>query len=346
MKKYMFHPPVFLSVIALMVLLADPKTAIDGASLGLNVCIQSVIPALFPFFVLSAMLTNILSQERSSILLPLGRLCAIPQRMEGIFLMGLLCGYPVGAQNVYSAYAAHKLDLNTAKRLLGFCSNAGPSFIFGVTSVLFTERYIPWILWGVQIISAIMVGILLPGKTQQIATSSIAKRTTFPEALSQSVRALANVCGWVILFRTATEILNRKLLSSIPEVVTVIITGLLELTNGCIALQQLPDEGLRFVLCCMFLSTGGFCVLMQTMSVTQELGIRSYINGKILQSSLCILLATLIWIVLFPEESTPLSIKGMFAFASTLFCILTIIHFRKKEVAFSENNLYNEENAA
>ena len=230
--------------------------------------------------------------------------------------------------------------------MLGFCSNSGPSFIFGATSLLFDKWYIPWILWGIQLFTAISVGILLPGRKTQTTVPFVRNRITLSEALFQSTRALANVCGWVILFRTGIEIVSSNFYHMIPDALTVTITGLLELTNGCIALHQIPEEGLRFVICCSLLSAGGLCVLMQTKTVTRELGITTYIKGKMLQTIISFFCASLLRMVLFPSEANHTFLNGITIASAIMFCLILFFLYRKKAVAFSEKFLYNRENAA
>ena len=108
------------------------------------------------------------------------------------------------------------------------------------------------------------------------------------------------------------------------------LSGLLELTNGCILLNSVPEESTRFLLCTAFLSFGGVCVLMQTVSVVKELGIRFYLMGKIFQCVISVLIAYMIQPFLFPNETDQLlrfPHAGMLFF---LFFLLFITLSRKK----------------
>ena len=68
----------------------------------------------------------------------------------------------------------------------------------------------------------------------------------------------------------------------------VLITGLLELSNGCIQLTALSCEGLRFIIASVFLSLGGICVALQTASVTEDIPKDLYFPGKLLQCCFCV----------------------------------------------------------
>ena len=89
--------------IGLLVLILDAKTALQGARQGVELCLKTVIPSLFPFFVLSILLTSSLLGSRIPLLRPLGRLCGVPKGAESLLIPAFLGGYPVGAQSVPEA---------------------------------------------------------------------------------------------------------------------------------------------------------------------------------------------------------------------------------------------------
>lgn len=274
----------------ILILILDSKTALQGAREGLSLCIQAVIPSLFPFCVFSILLTGSLTGQAIPLLRPIGRLTGVPQGAESIFLTGILGGYPVGAQSVASAFKNGQLSRQDARRMMGFCSNAGPSFLFGIIGPVFGDIRMVWLLWLIHITSAVLVGMLLPGKNGKCLTPSLRHPVTFPLALQSAIKAMASVCGWVILFRVILAFGSRWIFWAFPSEVQVVLSGLLELTNGCCALGNIEDLGLRFVICSGLLAFGGVCVTMQTVSVAAEFGLGYYFPGKIMQALISILL--------------------------------------------------------
>lgn len=292
-----------ISSIALFLLILDSRTALSGARNGIMLCIFTIIPSLFPFFVLSALINSSFSGFGKPFK-PIRKLCGMPKGSEKLFLLGFLGGYPVGAQSIYQAYKSGQLSGKEAKRLLSFCSNAGPAFIFGMIGCLFSSPLIPWILWAIHIISAILVALLLPQESiGRCLISSQSNKLSVSQAAEQGVKITASICGWVIIFRIIFSILDRWILWLFPAELKIMICGFLELSNGCIELMSIESEGLKFILSSCFLSFGGLCVIMQTSAVTKELGIRSYITGKIMQCSISLILSTLSQWILFPPQS-------------------------------------------
>lgn len=305
-----------LSAVGIMILILDPQTALDGAVTGIKLCLWSVVPSLLPFFVLSALLTDSLE---STLLRPLGRLCGIPQGGEGILVAGLLGGYPVGAQAIGRAYRAGQLDEKTSRRMLMFCSNAGPAFIFGIVASKFDQVWAGFALWLIHIASAVLVGALLPGKTDGKMRMEKAS-LSLTEAVSSSVKVLAVVCGWIVLMRVVMAFLEKWFLQNLSDALGVIVMGALELANGCCALENIGDPGVRFVTASALLSFGGLCVAMQTASVTGTLGIRDYLRGKLMQTVISIALS-LLFVPLFDGGAS----LGRMAAISVFLVILGIL---------------------
>ena len=335
MKKSKHIAAIVLPSLAMLALILDSKTALQGARQGLELCIQTVIPSLFPFFVVSITLTNIISGCDIRVLRPIYRFCKMPRGSENLLIIGLLGGYPVGAKCVYDAWKFGQITTIDAKRCLGFCCNAGPAFIFGMCGTLFSELWIVWVLWGIHIFSALLVGNILPKNGAYTMPITRNKHISLPEAMAKGINAILSVSGWVILFRVIISFGERWFLWLFPEKWHIIFECILELANGCRALISLQSEGMRFILCSVFLSLGGLCVGLQTMSVVRELGTGMYFPGKALQGAIsgCIAL-------LFASVQYRICSPIMPAVVTIGLLVFIII---KKTVAFQKRLVYNVE---
>jgi len=320
-----------IATLGMLLLILDAKTALLGAAEGLRLCLQTVIVSLFPFFILSALLTSSLAGVRSKLLAPIGRLCAMPEGSEILLLTGLLGGYPVGAQSVTQAWRNEQLKQKDALRLLGFCSNAGPAFLFGIIAGQFDNAAAPWALWLIHIVSALFVGIFLPGTNQSCVSLKPQKSISLPDALERSLKITAGVCGWVILFRILIAFLDRWFLWLLPNSLRVALCGLLELANGCCQLGQIKDAAIRFTVCSVMLSFGGLCVTMQTVSATSGLGLGLYLPGKLLQSLFSLLLSAATAQALYGNGNY---IQLMLVIAAILLPAAFVFSSKKKYVAF------------
>lgn len=314
----------------ILLLILDSRTALLGAQSAVELCISSVIPSLFPFLVLSGMLTAAINRANLRILRPLGHLLGIPAGTEGIFITGILGGYPTGAQAVHQAWSKGQLSREEATRMLAFCSNAGPAFLFGILGTKFTYSWIPWLLWGIHILSAIAVAVILPAKRNGVRKLSTASPVTVTQALKTAVVTMGYICGWIILMRVILAFLDRWVLWLFPTEVRICFYGFIELTNGCCDADAVSTQGLRFILCSAMLAFGGICVAMQTASVTGKLGIKQYLKGKTLQTIISFLLSATIQLFVF-ESSESAQISPILILSLLLLILLYCAILRKNE---------------
>lgn len=314
-----------LMVVAVM----KSQAVIQGAKDGLTLCMQVIIPSIFPFLFFSMLMCNYWKGIHLRFLTPICNATGIPENAQSILLLAVIGGYPVGAQAVVQAYNSHYIQKNKAQRLLGFCNNAGPSFIFGLLGTMFENQIIPLLLWLIHIGSAMIVGALLPNKQSNSHALQSSNKENIPGLLRAALQITAIICGWVIIFRILLCLLDEWLLLQAGPLLRVIIYGLLELSNGCVALPLIGLESIRFIVASAMLSAGGLCVLMQTKSVTGDIGICTYLTGKVMQTALSVFLSCLISPFVF-QSFPPISIilVSLFCFFVTLFAVK-----RKKVVA-------------
>lgn len=336
---------LLLSSACMIVLILDSRTAIQGAIRGIDICMKSLIPSLFPFFIFSSLLTSSLTGKAIRILHPFNKICRIPRGSESLLLIGFLGGYPVGSQNVMHARETGYLSQEDACRMIVFCNNAGPAFIFGLLGQFFHHAVFPWILWSIHIISAILTGFLIPGGTLKQTRIRCSAQISIPYALDSSIRVMARVCGWVVLFRIFLEFIRKWIFWQLPVSVQILITGLLELSNGCLLLQNLPSDGFRLIFASSFLGFGGLCVLLQTHSIVRDIPFSFYLPGKLLQSTIGFLLAYGAQFFLEADGRVHISpyILGLILLIAVVSVLL--LHKFKKPLAFSDKLLYNEESS-
>lgn len=329
MKKYVM---IILTALCMLIMILLGQRATAGAREGVELCLRAVIPSLFPFFVVSVYLNGQLSGINLRMLRPVESLCGMPGNSGSILLLGLLGGYPVGAQSIAQWYESKVLSASDAQRLLGFCNNPGPAFIFGMLSAYFPSQAHLWALWSVQILSAVLTGVLLPGRTDSSCRMQDKASITLPQAVVRSVRSILVVCGWVILFRTLLS-----LFSNVPKAVQIPLTGFLELTNGCAGLHLIASIKLRFIAASAFLSFGGLCVHMQTISSINGLSLKYYAVGKVLQTVISLVLSVFVQEFFLRDVDCIYSTDVILIPALLLLFTAVVIFLRKNSSICKEN---------
>ena len=259
-----------------LLLLTRGKEAALGVREGLVLCAQSVIPSLFLFLAFS----DFLSLTRAGELLAkpfffLGQLFGAPSCAASVFLLSLVGGYPVGARMLARFAEAGQISPKTAEKLLCCCVNASPAFlIVGVAVPCFGSAKVGGVMYGSQVLAAILTGILarlLYGPGEEAGRVS-PKREFLPitqgfvEAVTNASRGILLICGFVLVFSAVSHGL-----SFLPYGEDW--AGLLEVTIGC---AGLPGRGFweMLVLGTVYTAFGGVCVWMQISCFLRGTGIR------------------------------------------------------------------------
>lgn len=321
---------MFFAISALFILILDSKTVLSGAKVGIALCIQSVAPSLLPFIFLSPMINASLANCRLPFVKQIATAVGIPDGAESALIIGFLGGYPIGAQNIINLYQSNTISLIQANRMLGFCNNAGPAFIFGILGIIIPSKTALLALWGVHIVSALLVGLLLPNKERKHSYANKMEILDKGFDMETTVKIISIICSWVIIFRIVIALFDKWFLWLLPSNLAVAISGVLELTNGCFALNAISKTGTVFVYASMFLAFGGICVAMQTYSVTKQIGFGMYITGKLLQTALSVALSVIIQYIVFSNENCCSMHESLLVLCISCICIFTILLRMKK----------------
>lgn len=300
---------VCCSLLGIFALIMDSKTASYAAAEGITLCLQVLIPSLFPFLVLTKLLTSSsISRWCERRIGPMVRkLFGLPPDGAIPLVLGAIGGYPTGARVTADLYASGCLDRQSAERLLGFASNAGPAFFFGIVGGILGGPKIAAVLYAIHLLSAIIAGFLLRCRsvcrsTGRMHCGPAHCSQSLVQAVQSSMKAMGLICGYVVLFQVITAFLQKALGLWMPDLIQIVLSGVLELTSGCCRLMEVESAGFRYCMASGFLAFGGICVYLQTHAVIAYSGLQGtyYLFGKILQASIAVLLT---WgtMVLFPD---------------------------------------------
>ncbi|NLN19161.1 MAG: sporulation integral membrane protein YlbJ [Firmicutes bacterium] len=153
----------FFTVAACVLLLWDPKEAIQGGLQGLQIFGEIVLPSLLPFFVASEILIGLgIVHFLGALVEPLMRpVFDVPGVGSFVWSMGLAAGYPMDA--VITAKLRNSGDCTRVEgeRLLAFTNTADPLFLLGAVAVgMLGLPAVGGHLAAAHYISAISVGII------------------------------------------------------------------------------------------------------------------------------------------------------------------------------------------
>lgn len=297
---------IFWSVLLLLAveLIRFPEEAAAGAAHGLRICGTALIPALFPYFVLSRLVIARASFGRVAARFDrqMGNLFCVEGTCLPALLIGFLGGYPVGAATVATLYENGKTSKQSAQRAMCLCNNSGPAFFLGVVGgTVLKDRRAGLVLYCIHVLAAVCAGILLatPGGVHVSMRKQATQVRTpifraFPEAIGASCAALLQISGLVIFFCVLNAIAERvglwKPFAGFPAA-RGLLSGLFELSSGI--LQLSGSWAVRFLACAFLLGWGGICVHFQAASLWSAAGLHphGYLSEKALHALLSLLFA-------------------------------------------------------
>ena len=280
--------------------LADAAGVRASSGAALALCARSVIPALFPFLVVSSALVSLgfgalTAPYLAGLMEPLFR---VPGAASAALILGLVGGYPVGAKTAADLYRTGLATREEAERLLSFCNNSNPVFLISVlgVGVFGSVRTGVW-LWLIHVLSALLTGLVFRGSGKSPARQTLSRPPAFQAvglapalvgAVRSSLTGMLSVCAFVVFF----YVLVRPLADLGGPIGTVLV-GLMELFS---LTPLLTPDTFGFLLAAGASGWGGLCVLCQTLAVLEDSGLhtRNCILGKAVQGLISLLLAAVL----------------------------------------------------
>lgn len=139
---------LFCLIIFLLTLIGENQVVVTGARAGLMLWFHDVLPLLLPFMLLSNLFVLKIRTKKT------GAAYAIPV----LFLLGLLCGYPLGAKMASDFTKEGYIKPSTATILLPLCNNISPMFLSGyISHTVLQDRFPFWFLLVVLYVPYVLV---------------------------------------------------------------------------------------------------------------------------------------------------------------------------------------------
>lgn len=300
-----------------VIFLLSPSLVISGASEGILLWFYTVLPNLFPFFVITNLLINTGAfQLLSRVFAPACRqLFQISDYGVLAILGGFLCGYPMGAKIVADLYQKSLITKEEGNYLLSFCNNASPMFIVGffVTQKLrMPQLAIPSIiiLFSAPLLCSYIFrryylnnhdvhSIWIDLKEQPITSTRFLEH--FDSAIWNGMETILKIGGYIIFFSIIVQL--AKSLTVSTNLWNYILIPSFEITNGLSLLETtdllFPQ---KYILMMSQLSFGGFCAMFQTKCVLNEFdfSMGHYIIEKLVTAIVTSLLS-LLYLIIFTK---------------------------------------------
>ncbi len=304
-----------------------PTQAFLAACNGLDLWFHTLLPSLLPFCVLSNIL--IVSGIIPKLLKPFR---AIFQMFFGLspygayaLVLGLLCGYPMGAKIVGDLYRQQKINQQEGNYLLMISNHASPMFLTTYIALHIFENEISLpktfcILYCSAFITSLIFRLYFyfanhslkntvyltvqstpksPSEVFVSQNNTPVTIETVDDAIFNGFETITKLGGYIILFSICSSML-QQICKPFPTL-QWLLPGITELTTGIhlIAKTSFNFET-KYIFILTFTSFGGLSTVAQTKGMLHStpFQISTYIIGKIV-NALCTLVLTRLFFFIF-----------------------------------------------
>lgn len=344
----------FFGVFMLALMIRNSELAIKYVKDALSVCATTLIPALFPFMVVSDIFV------KSGCADTLGAMLAAP--MRAIFgvkgagavpvVLGAICGFPIGARCAVSLFDAGKISKDECERLIAVSSSPSSAFLIGAVGVsLFGSRALGRALYVSTLVSSVLVGIALnvisKAKRKKAPDAALLKASytkqrnrfgaaSVADAITASADAMLKICAFVVFFTAFTGTLC-EMIEGLPPTPRALICAVFELTGGVREAASIAPAHLGATVAAFAGGWSGVSVHLQIASICggREISLRPYIASKLVSGVLtAAMIAAYLRLVpteLYRDTYAYLALpRGAYLITAAFCAVCALMLFRKK----------------
>lgn len=295
----------------LLYMLLFPKKVLADSLAGLDLWFHTVLPSLLPFMILSNVLidANVVSQLMRPFSGFFRHVLGLSPEGGYAWLLGLFCGFPMGARLTGDMYRQHRISREEAVYLLTFANQSSPMFLSTYVvlhglgdSTLTLPVFV--IFYASAFLTSLVFRIrsrrfgLPPSKPKK----EVPEQTSYGNLLDTSImngfEIITRLGGYIILFSILAGIVLQ--LPAPLRTAAPFLSGLTEITTGIhtISGTTLPLQ-VKFtaIVCCT--AFGGFSTVAQTSCMLNGTGLSifTYLKGKLVNAAVAGLLCLFVFVV-------------------------------------------------
>ena len=279
--------PFIFTVFCFFVILLFPSEVSNGIRRALSVAYQSLVPALFPFMILSDLLLSIDLRFLDQIIgSRLGKLFGVSPIAARVILIGCLSGFPIGAKLCADLYRQGKLSESEAQITLFLGSLCSPAFIItgigrGVLHSTSLGTKIYWIVLLSHLLSALIFRRSKKYTTDTPRVYDCQRPLLLTESIEKAGLGCMKITAYLAFFSPVSTILSRLIKN---RTVTFIFAILFEIGSGASFIEA--NSRYATIILCSGIAFSGLSVAMQITSYASQVGIsmKTYYLGKIASS--------------------------------------------------------------
>lgn len=296
-----------LIIICIIAMICSPDTAVYGASYGIILWFNNILPTLLPFMIATNIIVklNIMKSAEELIKRIFHRNTKFPVCIIYIIFTGFLCGFPMGAKVINDFYQNNDINDSQASWLISFCNLPSPMFIISYAAmkclqlkniVIFAVCFYLPLLLIIPMSYYVYIKRNTKLKIQEISQDEIKSdaqnehRLSIPmleKSMLDSYIAIAKIGGYMVIFSIIAAFLERTVF--INPLLKCIIICFFEMTTGISLVAALNiNIAVKMAASAAALGFGGLSCTAQTAGVISNtnIKIKHYAAWRILHASI------------------------------------------------------------
>lgn len=260
-------------------MLIFPEIVVLGASKGLVLWFNNILPTLLPFMIISNLIINtkaidLLVKWFSPLFC---RLFHVSRYGVFAVVCGFFCGYPMGSKVTCDLLANNYITFNEAKYLLSFCNNTSPMFIISFIMIqnldcrsLILSSVL--ILYLSPVICSFIFRKIYHINSDMYNSISYNSKCSpycsglFDSCIMNAFEMITKVGGYIMIFSILVGL--SQLLPFNDSLASTFFRSLFEISSGINILSGSAFSfSTRYTLCMFLASFGGWCAIAQTKSI-------------------------------------------------------------------------------
>lgn len=285
---------IILLIITIIIFLTIPSDIMESVTFSISIWKDSLIPSLFPFFMVSELLINYGFIELIGELFKniMSRFFHLPGEASFVLIGSIISGFPSSSKYINELLENNQINEEEASYLLKFNHFSNPLFVIGtIGTLLLNNKNIGILILLVHIITNFIIAFLFRPKENKYQSDKISlikginkmhkkrinNNSSFSEILSNSIFKTIKTLLLLLGIITTFIIINTlfKKVFNLNPFISSILSGILEMTGGIknISLLNIPLN-LKTSIITFFISFGGFSIHMQVMSILSKTNIK------------------------------------------------------------------------
>lgn len=279
-----------LCILLMPIMLFFSESIKRGAMLGLDLSLGTIIPTLFPFFILSDLWVSYATIKGGIISKAYGRLFGVSGSSLPAYLLGSLCGFPLGIKAGVGLYERGYISKDELERLSGFANNPSAAFVIsGIGAGLYKDIAVGTRLYIAVLISSFLVGLLFRSKGDFFKNNDVILKQRFDliKSIQSAGFSSLTVSCYIVFFSSVIGLLTE--ITKNP-LILAIASSFLEITNASSISADLviSNPYVKYVITAFALGFSGLSVHMQVFALLPaEISKSKYLLMKLIQGILC-----------------------------------------------------------